>query len=917
MVYPSENIPPTTTPAPRTGESTSKKRKYQEVTDISAYDGRAQERVQTYQNTAPPQNPRGTAPNTAWAPMAYVPSSGSYAPPIQQIATPVATTSRTFGAPSLPGAALYEQRQLEKSVPLMHNKTRATDVSQYREPSNRKHSSSPPPSSQNTKIRRTDSFKSQNTSRQSHSAAPKHSAVMSEPPRGTQHNPLEIPDSPARILKRAPVKNTKLKYYAVAVGHAPGVYKDREEAKLLTYCYPGALRKSFPTHAEASVWLKENEQPVDHQHRKKGDVEDRLEWYYVQRGLLSMSGRHPALERGSDGTPFAKFDKEALGRYRKAVDAENERLDQERHAKAAIIREFEEARRSPPVTNQAAAPPKVTEVSLDPEPVLKPEQQRVVDMILQGHNVFYTGSAGCGKSTILKAFVKQLSLRGKRVKIVAPTNLAALNVGGVTTWSFAGWTPDSMKKSLDTLMKSSHGKEVWERFDSTDVLVIDEISMVENLLFERLNHIMKASIGEKHGGGPFGGVQVIVTGDFCQLSPVRPFQYCIGCGWELERDNKWRPKEYRCENRHCREDVFQDIDKWAFRSKAWEECKFQHVNLTEIHRQSDKKFISILQKIRTDGIILKPHANILLNHTSETEGAIKLFARRDDVDRINNENISKLPSQAITYKCVDHFDWKIHHRDDTSLEKNARPGDDGTLTALKEHRYEVYVHLKEDMRIVLQANLEPSMGLVNGSQGTIIGFEPFDDKRLPRKAENRSEAAASGVAFTRGAYARYFEEQIKIYGKENRRQPWPIVKFDNGLTRTIFADCTASELGNEEPFSLLSRTQIPLMAGYAITVHKSQVRSFTSLPDYMLTMHQGMTLERVIVDLSRAFEPSQIYVARTFFFAQHDTIKKLSIETVSRARSLKGLKVIGLPRTNLGGANEQVKEFFEKYLKNK
>lgn len=57
---------------------------------------------------------------------------------------------------------------------------------------------------------------------------------------------------------------------------------------------------------------------------------------------------------------------------------------------------------------------------------------------------------------------------------------------------------------------------------------------------------------------------------FCQLSPVRPFQHCIGCGWKLERDNKWRPTEYRCENRFCREDVFYDIDKWAFRSKAWE-----------------------------------------------------------------------------------------------------------------------------------------------------------------------------------------------------------------------------------------------------------------------------------------------------------------------------------------------------------
>jgi ATP-dependent DNA helicase PIF1 len=132
-----------------------------------------------------------------------------------------------------------------------------------------------------------------------------------------------------------------------------------------------------------------------------------------------------------------------------------------------------------------------------------------VDLILQGHNVFYTGSAGCGKSTILKSFVKQLTDRNRRVKIIAPTNLAALNVGGQTTWSFAGWTPDSMKKPIDKLVQAAQGKEVYKRLTSVDVLVIDEISMIENLQFERLDLLMK----QARGNGPFGGVQIVVTGD--------------------------------------------------------------------------------------------------------------------------------------------------------------------------------------------------------------------------------------------------------------------------------------------------------------------------------------------------------------------------------------------------------------------
>ncbi|KAF2872820.1 hypothetical protein BDV95DRAFT_605413 [Massariosphaeria phaeospora] len=151
---------------------------------------------------------------------------------------------------------------------------------------------------------------------------------------------------------------------------------------------------------------------------------------------------------------------------------------------------------SAPRSSQIAAPLGIHNTPAEPEPKpnLIPEQQKVVDLILQGHNVFYTGSAICGKSTILKAFVKQLRLQKKH--------------------NFAGWTPDSLKKPLDELMAKAHGKKVFERFDIVDVLVIDEISIVGNLLFKRLNHIMKASRSSRHKGRLFGSVQIIVTGDF-------------------------------------------------------------------------------------------------------------------------------------------------------------------------------------------------------------------------------------------------------------------------------------------------------------------------------------------------------------------------------------------------------------------
>ncbi|KAI8948446.1 hypothetical protein F4801DRAFT_459746 [Xylaria longipes] len=91
------------------------------------------------------------------------------------------------------------------------------------------------------------------------------------------------------------------------------------------------------------------------------------------------------------------------------------------------------------------------------EPLLCPEQAELVDIILSGRNVFYTGSAGCGKSTVLKAFTRRLRDKGLRVDIVAPTGISALGVGGSTTFVYAGWNLSSFKQSLDKLRQGAHG----------------------------------------------------------------------------------------------------------------------------------------------------------------------------------------------------------------------------------------------------------------------------------------------------------------------------------------------------------------------------------------------------------------------------------------------------------------------------
>jgi len=176
----------------------------------------------------------------------------------------------------------------------------------------------------------------------------------------------------------------------------------------------------------------------------------------------------------------------------------------------------------------ASDPPTPTAIPIlrnEAEPGLHPEQARVVDRVLEGGNVFFTGSGGTGKSTVLKALVKQLKALDNHVDIVAPSGIAALNVGGMTIYAYAGWHPDSFKEPLKKFIEKSYGKNVRKRLCKTDVLVIDEISMVERDVLVRLDSMMREvrsgwvpETGQKKTSPhdrklPFGGAQVVVTGE--------------------------------------------------------------------------------------------------------------------------------------------------------------------------------------------------------------------------------------------------------------------------------------------------------------------------------------------------------------------------------------------------------------------
>ncbi|KAF4904344.1 ATP-dependent DNA helicase PIF5 [Colletotrichum fructicola] len=123
-------------------------------------------------------------------------------------------------------------------------------------------------------------------------------------------------------------------------------------------------------------------------------------------------------------------------------------------------------------------------------PPLCPEQQRALELAINGENLFITGSGGCGKSRLVKALYDTLTAYGKTVHLLAPTGQAAVNIGGRTIFSYIGWRPDDLGLANSTLVAKARRKHIFSRIKSTEVLTIDEISMVERQVFERLSYVL-------------------------------------------------------------------------------------------------------------------------------------------------------------------------------------------------------------------------------------------------------------------------------------------------------------------------------------------------------------------------------------------------------------------------------------------
>lgn len=201
---------------------------------------------------------------------------------------------------------------------------------------------------------------------------------------------------------------------------------------------------------------------------------------------------------------------------------------------------------------------------------LSDEQRRVLDLVVnKGKSVFFTGSAGTGKSVLMRAIIAELRKKNmanpERVAVTASTGLAACNIGGVTLHSFGGIGLG--KEDVLTLVKKiKRNAKAKNRWLKTKVLIIDEISMVDGDLFDKLEGIARVI---RNNGRPFGGIQLVITGDFFQLPPVPDF------------DKKARDP------------------KFAFEAGTWSTAIHHTIGLTEVFRQKDPGDFPIPYLMRT------------------------------------------------------------------------------------------------------------------------------------------------------------------------------------------------------------------------------------------------------------------------------------------------------------------------------
>jgi len=301
----------------------------------------------------------------------------------------------------------------------------------------------------------------------------------------------------------------------------------------------------------------------------------------------------------------------------------------------------------------------------EPAAIMTQEQRYVLDCVKSGKNVFFTGGAGTGKSFLIQKIIGVLP--PEHTFITASTGVAAFQIGGTTLHSFAGIGAGTavISKCVELAKRTTVAKQ-WKKCKH---LIIDEVSMVDGNYFKRLEHVARQV---KNNDKPFGGIQLILTGDFLQLPPVS------------------REEERR----------------FAFETSAWQRCVQLNIELTQVKRQSDQALVEILNRLRM-GVCTEEDTEVLkgtkANKSKEGIVPTKLCTHTEDVNMINKKELEKCEGEEKMFRAVD-----------------SDPGLSKFLEASTP--VEGVVRLRVGAQVMLLKNLNVSSGLVNGARGRVERF---------------------------------------------------------------------------------------------------------------------------------------------------------------------------------------------------
>ncbi len=444
-----------------------------------------------------------------------------------------------------------------------------------------------------------------------------------------------------------------------------------------------------------------------------------------------------------------------------------------------------------------------------------PIARRALDLLEnQRDHIFITGQAGTGKTTLLDEFRKTTS---RNVIVLAPTGVAAANIGGRTIHSFCGIGPASSLTKIKKLTDKDPHKKVVEHLD---MVIIDEVSMVRADLFDYFDKFLRVNRGELKV--PFGGVQIVMVGDLYQLPPV------------VRREE---------------ENIFGRMygTPYFFSANIFSEITFKFVELTEVHRQKEGEFLKLLQSIRVNQAgraeLQKLNSRVVDETINQLEDfTIYISTTNAIADNVNSFRLNQIDAREKVFKGVMH----------------------GETTGFQ-FPADFELKLKLGAQVMLLNN-DKAGRWVNGTVGKYMGVY---------KATKNPNAIKASQYSSKDSYGETVTNDTELL----------MVEIENGETLYVprnkwdVIDYSYDEAENAVETDVVGGySQFPVKLAWAITIHKSQ----------------GKTFDNVVIDLGRgAFAHGQLYVA------------------LSRCRTLEGIELVREANLNDIRMDERVVEFLD------